>query len=103
MSVLYFVAGFAAGIAFAAAWRTKSSGPSELKIKLAQKILDERERQKVILIETIKTVENAAPEMIQGVECLDEHVLFELDGKISDEVKTAIRKLGEAFVEHSEF
>lgn len=102
MTVLFFVAGFAAGIAFAAAWRIKSE-PSKFKIKLAQKILDERERQKVILIETIRTVENAAPETIQGVECLDEHILFELDGKIPDEVKTAIRKLGEAFVEHCNF
>lgn len=102
MSVLYFAAGLVAGIAFAAAWRTKSSAP-EFKIKLAQKILDERERQKVILIETIKAVENAAPETIQCVECLDEHILFELDGNIPDEVKTAIRKLGEAFIEHSQF
>lgn len=102
MTFLIFAAGFVGGIAGAFAWRTRSSA-SEFKIKLAQKILDERERQKVILIETIKAVEHAAPETVQGVECLDEHILFELGGKIPDEVKTAIRKLGDAFIEHSNF
>ena len=102
MNVLFFVAGFAAGIAFAAAWRTKSE-PSEFLVKQARKIVDAEKRREKIIIETVETITNTAPETVQAVACYDNRVSFDLRGEFPEEVKTAVRNLAEAFADHDLF
>ena len=69
MNVLFFAAGFAAGIAFAAAWRTRSSEP------------------------TPKTVANTAAGSIEEIENTERRIRFDLIGEIPDEVRQAMRAL----------
>lgn len=102
MTFLIFAAGFVGGIAAAFAWRTKPE-PSEFLVKYARQIVDAQKRREKVIIETVETVANAAPETIQGVACLNDHVWFELRGQFPEEVKTAVRKLADAFAEHDQF
>lgn len=102
MTFLIFAAGFVGGIAAAFAWRTKP-GPSDVIVKRAQQIIDAEKRREKIIIETVETIANTAPETVQAVACYDNRVSFDLRGEFPEEVKTAVRKLADAFTEHDQF
>ena len=102
MTFLIFAAGFVGGIAAAFAWRTKPA-PSDFLIKQARQIVDAEKRREKIIIETVETIANTAPETVQAVVCYDNRVSFDLRGEFPEEVKTAVRKLADAFAEHDQF
>ena len=101
MTFLIFAAGFVGGIAAAFAWRKPA--PSEFLVKQARQIVDAEKRREKIIIETVETITNTAPETVQAVACYDNRVSFDLRGEFPEEVKTAVRKLADAFDEHSQF
>ena len=102
MTFLIFAAGFVGGIAAAFAWRTKPE-PSDVIVKRAQQIVDAEKRREKIIIETVETITNTAPETVHAVACYDNRVSFDLRGEFPEEVKTAVRKLAEAFDEYNQF
>ena len=77
MNVLFFAAGFAAGIAFAAAWRTRSSEPTP---KLKETLL-------------IETVADTSAGSIEEIENTERRIRFDIIGEIPDEVRQAMRAL----------
>ena len=102
MTFLFFTCGVVVGIAFALAWRIGSE-PADVIVKRAQQIIDAEKRREKIIIETVETIANAAPETVQAVACYDNRVSFDLRGEFPEEVKTAVRKLADAFAEHDQF
>ena len=81
MNFLFFAAGLVAGIAFAAAWRTKRFEPTP---KLKETIL-------------IETVADTAAGSIEEIENTERRIRFDLIGEIPDEVRQAMRALIESW------